>query len=66
MPMGVSSPLTLVCFIFVIVTACMFQFVGPVCLYFEKNFPNFLFGVQGCQIGFFDAKFHKVSFIYII
>ena len=27
-----------------LVTACTFQFVGPVFLYFFKNFPNFCFG----------------------
>jgi len=38
--------LTLVTFIFVVVTGCMFQFMGPLFLYFFQNFPNFQFGVS--------------------
>jgi len=46
MPMVVGLSFMLALRIFVIVTACMFQFVGPVFLYFFQNFLNFCFRVR--------------------
>jgi len=43
MVVAVGSPLILVPCVFTIVTACTFQFVGPV--YFLKTFQNFTSGV---------------------
>jgi len=39
-------PISLVPYVFVIVTACTFQFMGPVFLYFFQNFMNFCFRVR--------------------
>jgi len=36
-PMVLSSPLILAPYIFIVVTACTFQFVGPVSLLFSKE-----------------------------
>jgi len=42
-------PLTLATYVFVVVTACTFRFVGPLYIYFFQNFPKFYFrgSVQG-------------------
>jgi len=41
MQMVVDSPLTFAPYAFTIVTACTFQSVGPVLLYFFKTFQTF-------------------------
>jgi len=43
MPMVVGLPLTFALYIFIIVTACTFQFVGPVT--YLKTFQTFALGV---------------------
>jgi len=45
-PIVFGSPLTLPTYIFVVVAGYMFQFMGPVFLYFFQNFSNFLFSSE--------------------
>jgi len=45
-PMVFGSPLTLATYVFVVVTGCTFQFMGPVFLYFFKTFRTIGLGVS--------------------
>jgi len=44
--MCIGLPIILATYVFIVVTGCTFQFMGPVFLYFFQNFPNFSLGVS--------------------
>jgi len=44
--MCIGLPIILATYVFIVVTGCTFQFMGPVFLDFFQNFPNFSLGVS--------------------